>query len=53
MLFGVEWSLLNEAIVKGFLLIVLELNIILFCLVSKDYRLSLEIKHVFILLRLA
>ena len=53
MLFGVEWSLLNEAIVEGFLLIVFELNIILFCLVSKHYRLSLQIKHVFILLGLA
>ena len=36
MLFGVEWRLLDEAIVERLLLIVLELYIVFLGLVAKD-----------------
>ena len=52
MLFCVEWRLLNEAIVERLLLIVLELYIVFFGLVAKDKRLSLQVKHVFVLFSL-
>lgn len=52
MLFRVERGLLDEPIVKCFLLVILELHVVFFGLVAENKRLSLQVEHALILLGL-